>query len=415
MNSGHSNGIKVVGYFDCYGGGQVVGRERIAYVGHIAPPHGTSIIDVSDPSKPRELAKIAVTEGTLSHKVRVENGVMLVNREIFPIGRKDPSFRGGLEVYDVSRPADPKRITSFSCRGMHRFTFDGRYVYGSPEMDGHLRHIVGIIDFQDPARPPRDAGCRRGRRAARPGLTLVPVDRRHHRRNTSDSVRELPGRRGGRLAEAGLHRFAPVLRRGAQHGNSHRVVCAWAENRRHRQSARPARDRIVHAAGAGRRDPGAEQRRLLRRPRPDLPHRPHARSAHPGADLTAQSDRGSPLPTGTPRQTGKAMNLLVRNARLRGRDQLVDIGIEQGRIAAVAPDLAASAAETIDAAGDLVVPGFVNLHLHADKALLGEVMRPNVSGTLPEAIEITNDFKRKYDPQEVARRAGRAIETGIRN
>ena len=84
----------------------------------------------------------------------------------------------------------------------------------------------------------------------------------------------------------------------------------------------------------------------------------------------------------------------------------VDIGIEQGRIAAVAPNLAVSAAQTIDAAGDLVVPGFVNLHLHADKALLGEVMRPNVSGTLPEAIEITNDFKRKYDPQEVGAACG---------
>src|SRR5262249_29891451 len=183
----------------------------------------------------------------------------------------------------------------------------------------------------------------------------------------------------------------------------------------HRQSARPARDRIVHAAGARRRDARPKQRRLLRRPRPDLPHRPHARSAHSGADLTVEPDRGSPLPTGTPRQTGKAMNLLVRNARLRGRDQLVDIGIEQGRIAGGAPNLAASAAQTIDAAGDLAVPGFVNLHLHADKALLGEVMRPNVSGTLPEAIEITNDFKRKYDPQEVAQRAGRVIETGIKN
>src|ERR671936_1799988 len=110
------------------------------------------------------------------------------------------------------------------------------------------------------------------------------------------------------------------------------------------------------------------------------------------------------------------MNVLVRNARLRGRGELVDIGIEQGRIAAVAPNLAAaSAAQTIDAAGDLVVPGFVNLHLHADKALLGEVMRPNVSGTLPEAIEITNEFKRKYDPAEVAQRAGRVIESGVKN
>src|SRR5215831_1882949 len=343
MNSGHSNGIKVVGYFDCYGGGQVVVRERIAYVGHIAPPHGTSIIDVSDPSKPRELATISVPEGTLSHKVRVENGVMLVNREIFPIGRKDPNFRGGLEVYDVSRPADPRRIASFSCRGMHRFTFDGRYVYGSPEMDGYLGNIVGIIDFQDPARPelvskwwmpgqwsaggerptwegtahrchhpirhgdrlyvsywhggfvdsrhrgseqaeirfrprlvaavsladpyraagavcaarpPRDASRRRRRRAARPGLPVVPVDRRHHRRNAPDSIRELSSRRGSRLAETGLHRLAPVLRRGARHGNPHRLVCARAENRRHRQSARPARDRIVHAAGARRGGPG---------------------------------------------------------------------------------------------------------------------------------------------------------------
>jgi hypothetical protein len=153
MNGAQSNGIKVVGYFDCFGGGQVVVRDRIAYVGHIKPPHGTSIIDVADPAKPRELATISVPEGTLSHKVRVENGVMLVNREIFPIGRQDSNFRGGLEVYDVSRPAAPRHISSFSCRGMHRFTFDGRYVYGSPEMDGYLGNIVGIIDFKDPARP----------------------------------------------------------------------------------------------------------------------------------------------------------------------------------------------------------------------------------------------------------------------
>src|SRR5260370_35632712 len=120
----------------------------MAYVGNIGPPEGTSIIDVSDPSKPRELAKIAVPEGTLSHKVRVENGVMLVNREIFPIGRKDPNFRGGLEGYDGSRPADPKRITSFSCRGMHPFTFDCRYVSGSPEKEGLFGKTRRLPHFQ---------------------------------------------------------------------------------------------------------------------------------------------------------------------------------------------------------------------------------------------------------------------------
>ena len=41
---------------------------------------------------------------------------------------------------------------------------------------------------------------------------------------------------------------------------------------------------------------------------------------------------------------------------------------------------------------------------------------PNVSGTLPEAIEITNDFKRKYDPAEVAARATRRpSKQGIKN
>ena len=82
---------------------------------------------------------------------------------------------------------------------------------------------------------------------------------------------------------------------------------------------------------------------------------------------------------------------------------------------AVAPNLTAIGSKVFDAAGSLVMPGFFNLHFHADKCLLGEVMRPNVSGTLPEAIEITNEFKRKYDPAEVSLRAVRALENGVKN
>ena len=44
-----AKGLRVVGYFDCPGGGQVVVRNNVAYVGHVKPPDGTSIIDVSDP------------------------------------------------------------------------------------------------------------------------------------------------------------------------------------------------------------------------------------------------------------------------------------------------------------------------------------------------------------------------------
>src|SRR6266849_1570491 len=106
------------------------------------------------------------------------------------------------------------------------------------------------------------------------------------------------------------------------------------------------------------------------------------------------------------------MNLIIRNARVRGQEHLVDIAIDRDRIASVGPARSGKGQQEIDAGGSLVLPGLVNLHLHADKSLLGEVMRPNISGTLPEAIEITNDFKRAYDPKEVA---GRVLDAGVRN
>jgi hypothetical protein len=56
--------------------------------------------------KPRSLAQIAVPARTLSRKVRVESGIMLVNRGSFRSAARI-GFQGGLEVYDVTRPADP--------------------------------------------------------------------------------------------------------------------------------------------------------------------------------------------------------------------------------------------------------------------------------------------------------------------
>jgi cytosine/creatinine deaminase len=108
-------------------------------------------------------------------------------------------------------------------------------------------------------------------------------------------------------------------------------------------------------------------------------------------------------------------DLIIRNARLRGEKHNTDIAVDGQKISAVAPNLPSRAPKEIDAGGRLVLPGFFNLHYHADKCLLGGIMRPNVSGTLPEAIEITNDFKRKYDPAEVATRATSTIEQGLKN
>jgi cytosine deaminase len=109
------------------------------------------------------------------------------------------------------------------------------------------------------------------------------------------------------------------------------------------------------------------------------------------------------------------MDLIVRNASLRGQPGLFDISVEKGRILSVQPNAPHKGQIEIDAARSLVLPGLFNLHHHADKSLLGEMMRPNISGSLPEAIEITNEFKRNYDPAEVAERAIRVLQEGVKN
>ena len=73
----------LVSRFDCPGGGQVWVEGTTMYVGHQRPTSGTSIVDVSDPAKPRLLARIDMPEGWHSHKVRVAGDIMIVNHENF--------------------------------------------------------------------------------------------------------------------------------------------------------------------------------------------------------------------------------------------------------------------------------------------------------------------------------------------
>lgn len=66
------------------------------------------------------------------------------------------------------------------------------------------------------------------------------------------------------------------------------------------------------------------------------------------------------------------MDLIVRNARLRGADGLVDVGIAPGRIERIESRLAARGAREVDAAGGLTTPSFVEPHIHLDKALTAD-------------------------------------------
>ena len=64
------------------GGGQVTVDGQYAYVGHMKPPHGTTIIDVADPAHPKPVHTLMLPDAySHSHKVRVAGDVMIVNVE----------------------------------------------------------------------------------------------------------------------------------------------------------------------------------------------------------------------------------------------------------------------------------------------------------------------------------------------
>lgn len=106
--------------------------------------------------------------------------------------------------------------------------------------------------------------------------------------------------------------------------------------------------------------------------------------------------------------------LLLQNARIFGideRDEINDILIgDDGKYAKIAPKIVhESAWQAIDVKGRLVVPIFVNTHMHFDKAYTALSGRESSVETLEDSIRIMHDLKRNYTVQGVKERALRAI------
>lgn len=193
--------VRRLARLDIPGGGQVVVDGNHAYVGHMKPPHGTSIIDVSDPKRPRVVTTLMLPDDhSHSHKVRVVGDVMVVNVEQnnrhflrrgarlaeararleSRLGRKPDDAElaaeigvkpadiatleqamargyrdGGFRIYDIADRSKPRLLVHQRTHGfgVHRFDMDRRYAYISTEMEGYLGNILVIYDLADPARP----------------------------------------------------------------------------------------------------------------------------------------------------------------------------------------------------------------------------------------------------------------------
>ena len=113
--------------------------------------------------------------------------------------------------------------------------------------------------------------------------------------------------------------------------------------------------------------------------------------------------------------------LLIKKANINGTGTIADILIdENGKYKEISENITASdGTKVIEANGMMACPTFVNTHMHFDKAYTSyeqgrqsfgkENWISSTEETLEDAIFVMHERIRKYTPEDVARRAERAI------
>jgi hypothetical protein len=152
-----SSNVRHLSRMELPGGGQIVIQGTTAFVGHQVGPEGTTILDISDPRKPKVLSQIMCSHPwSHTHKARVVGDVMVVNSEREPgKGNIREYPEGGFRIYDVKDRTNPKLITFHKThgKGVHRFDLDENYAYISTEMEGYVGNILVIYDIRNPSKP----------------------------------------------------------------------------------------------------------------------------------------------------------------------------------------------------------------------------------------------------------------------
>ncbi|WP_286230231.1 cytosine deaminase [Neobacillus mesonae] len=105
--------------------------------------------------------------------------------------------------------------------------------------------------------------------------------------------------------------------------------------------------------------------------------------------------------------------MIIKNAKLRGKDGLWQIAMEEGKIVKVTQkveDIDSLSHDVIDAAGCLVLPPFIEPHIHLDTTLTAGEPEWNISGTLFEGIQRWAQRKETLTKEDVKTRAKTALK-----
>ncbi|WP_054025597.1 amidohydrolase family protein [Bacillus sp. FJAT-28004] len=111
------------------------------------------------------------------------------------------------------------------------------------------------------------------------------------------------------------------------------------------------------------------------------------------------------------------LDLLLMQVRLQNEIRLMDIGIRQGKIEYIAPsggEFVPDAHLIEHAAGGMLLPGFVEPHIHLEKAYLLSRMAQEAA-SLSDAIRMTADMKHGFTRTDMEARSLAVIREAIRS
>src|SRR3954453_16711034 len=174
----HARNMRLLGHTDQGGradGVQIMVERGFAYVGHMFSK-GCSVLDVRAPRAPTPVNSVAAPPGNWNIHLQTHGDLLLVvnakdmfaaaefadekayykgqlgkvvgTAEIKAAATRD--WNAGLAVYDISKPAEPRRIGFMPVEGggIHRVWYTGgRWAYASALIDGFTDYIFITIDM----------------------------------------------------------------------------------------------------------------------------------------------------------------------------------------------------------------------------------------------------------------------------
>ena len=136
--------------------------QRVLFLAHELAPMCFSVIDVTNPEDPKVIAQLPVeAESVRCNSLGLSGTTLAVAHQVEKAGQP----HAGMDTYDVTDPAHPKKLSYFdtsgpTSRGVHYLWFaDGQYAYlstGAKDFTPHNKNddqFLMIVDLADPAHP----------------------------------------------------------------------------------------------------------------------------------------------------------------------------------------------------------------------------------------------------------------------